>query len=163
MKIVVKNDKVLATHDDNQEVEGLYEGAAVFSVSENYRAGDDFIVSLDLIKPEKIKGLKAACGQELLGGFYSSALGQAHKYETKEVDQTNLMGMVLDGESDYYKCWNIEGTAQEWVFHTIEQLTQVFKDGKAWRKGVFQKLAVLENMVQSATTIEQVDAVVWGS
>jgi hypothetical protein len=59
MKVVTKNGKVIATHSDEQEVEGLYPGADVFCYEGKVQPGDDdpraSLSTVDALKVLRIK------------------------------------------------------------------------------------------------------------
>ena len=119
---------------------------------------------LEQKKSEKINEINVACAKAITSGFSSDALGDTHTYQSEQTDQLNLIGVVIAGQDDYFKCgiedadgnvtWNYEK-------HTIAQLQQVLQDGKVHKQGLLQKANTLKTQVANATTIADVEAIVW--
>jgi len=120
--------------------------------------------TLDDFKTLKTIDINSACSEAITSGFTSDALGGAHIYQSEQPDQLNLIGLVAAGTDDYFKCgitdangnitWNYE-------LHTIVQLQQVLADGKVHKQGLLQKANTLKAQVAVATTVKDVEAVVW--
>jgi len=116
------------------------------------------------LKASKTSEINSACSKAITSGFTSSALGTPHTYQSEQTDQLNLIGVVTAGQDDYFKCgitdangnvtWNYE-------LHTIVQLQQVLADGKVHKQGLLQKANTLKAQVTGATTVKDVEAVVW--
>jgi len=112
--------------------------------------------------------LTATCAGAITGGFTSSALGTPHTYPNDPTSQTNLMGSVLASMlpgvpatwTTAYWCMD---TAGSWAFqpHTIPQIQQAGADGKAWVLGCQTQLATMRSQAAAATTIAQIQAIVW--
>lgn len=112
--------------------------------------------------------LRAACTAEIIGGFSSSALGAAHTYPSTPNDQTNLIGAVTASQSPglpsgwtcNFWCADSSGVwAQR--SHTAAQIQKVLADGVVAREAASTKLVNAETQVQSATTVADVQKVVW--
>jgi len=120
--------------------------------------------TLDKLKESKTSEINSACSKAITSGFTSSALGTSYSYQSEQTDQLNLIGVVTAGQDDYFKCgvadangnitWNYE-------LHTIAQLQQVLGDGKVHKQGLLQKANTLKAQVTGATTVKDVEAVVW--
>jgi hypothetical protein len=84
-----------------------------------------------------------------------------HKYEPKIEDQINLLGSIQMNVDRPCRCWNPEGTKQEWYQHTVDQLKQVFFDGAVMVMNNLVKVSTLKEQVDAATTIEEINNIQW--
>jgi len=124
----------------------------------------DLVKELKELKKIAKQDINSACAKAITSGFTSSALGTQHTYQSEQIDQLNLIGVVTAGQDDYFKCgvedadgnvtWNYEK-------HTIAQLQQVLQDGKVHKQGLLQKANTLKTQVANATTVKDVEAIVW--
>jgi predicted NAD/FAD-dependent oxidoreductase len=109
----------------------------------------------------KIAELNTKCGQVIVSGFVSSALGVAHTYPSDLEAQGNL-GMALKRLEDttlasiYFKTIDTG-----YLAHTKTQLTQVFYDGFDYGNVQITHYNQLKAQVNAATTVAQVQAIVW--
>jgi hypothetical protein len=153
------------------DVAGAVESALIAPTDSPFYQGgivSDESQSLDAAKARKLASLKSACRMQIVAGFQSDALGVAHLYPAKDLDQTNLVGTVvasLIAGADAawvtpFWCADAEGA---WVFemHTAGQIQQVGIASKASILAALSKNEALASTVASATTIEQVEAVTW--
>lgn len=108
----------------------------------------------------KILELRKLCERDIINGFQSSALGEPYYYQSGRDDQLNLIGVVTAGEDTLYKC-SLDGTLWEYKIHTITQLKQVLKDGKAIKSNLLQKYTTLKNQILNTTSIEELEAIKW--
>lgn len=115
-------------------------------------------------KASKIKEINIACGNEIESGFISNALGTEYTYQSEQIDQLNLIGLVASGTDDYFKAGvtDVDGNITwNYELHTIGQLKQVLEDGKAHKQTLLQKANTLKAQVNTATTQADLDAIVW--
>lgn len=128
--------------------------------------------TIDDIKKEKTNEINKKCSDEITAGFKSNALGSEYIYQSEQIDQLNLIGVVTAGQDDYFKCGvqsieldenNQETIVVNWDYkmHTIAQLQNVLKDGKAIAQTLLQKANALKVQVANATTIDEVNAIQW--
>ena len=120
--------------------------------------------TLEQLKTSKTSEINTACGNEIVSGFKSDALGTAHNYQSAEIDQLNLIGAVAGGTEDYFKAGTKDADdviTYEYKMHTAVQLLQVLNDGKAHKQTLLQKANGLKVQVAEATTVEEVEAIVW--
>lgn len=116
----------------------------------------------------QIGAINAACQAAIFAGFTSSALGAAHTYPAKSLDQQNLSASVLAslmpnlpvGWTTPFWCADANG-AWAYVQHTAAQIQQVGQDGKAAILAALNKNQTLQGQIMSATTPAEVQAVVW--
>lgn len=119
-------------------------------------------------KASKINKINTFCETEIMNGFASSALGSEKHYQSEQIDQLNLIGVVAGGVDDYFKC-GIEDVDFEtngiikWGYesHTIAQLKQVLNDGKVIKQRLLQKALERKASVDTASTVAEVDAITW--
>jgi hypothetical protein len=119
-------------------------------------------------KAAKVAELTAVCRAAILAGFMSSALGAPYSYPAKDTDQQNLNASVvaslLPGLADDWAtpfwCADAQGV---WAFrmHTVAQIQQVGKDGKAAIVAAMVKNQALADQVAAATTVADVEAIAW--
>lgn len=112
-------------------------------------------------KLQKIDKLKVDCTNYMQAGFVSNALGSAHTYDSSlPQDQTNLLGAKLAGIDQQYTCTDSNGYKSR-KLHTYAQINQVFIDGMFHVQTAKSHLYDLIVVVNQASTIEAVEAVVW--
>lgn len=160
-----KNSKVFAFEDDAKQevIDTMIKKFNLISISEN-EFNELIAPSIDVIKSTKTNEINTKCSNEITAGFKSNALGSEHIYQSEQIDQLNLIGVVTAGQDDYFKCgvadadgnivWNYE-------MHTITQLQNVLKDGKAIAQALLQKANTLKVQVANAQTIDEVNAIQW--
>jgi len=104
--------------------------------------------------------LSSSCAAAIVSGFQSSALGEPHTYPSTQNDQTNLIGSVAAGVPVTFWCEDSTG-AWSYAQHTADQIKQVLIDAATARMAYSQKLAGYVAQVAAATTVEDVQAIVW--
>ena len=125
--------------------------------------------SIEEIKSQKINEINTLCSGQIISGFTSIALDTAtpttYHYQSEQIDQLNLIGLVSGGVDDVLKCSKDDGngnpTTWNYELHTIAQLTQVLNDGKAYKISLLTKAADLKVQVEAAATQAELDAIVW--
>lgn len=109
----------------------------------------------------QITTITQSCADAIIAGFTSSALGTVHTYPSQPNDQTNLISAVASGLPNVpFWCADLTGV---WgiVAHTDVQIKQVLVDGGTTRIGYSAKLAALVTRIRAATTVADVQAIVW--
>ena len=155
-----KNNEIFAY--DNEQVKQGY-GKNLIPITEEELA-ELLKPTLKQAKKQKISEINGKCKQEIEAGVASSALGSEHIYQSEPVDQINLMGVVLAGQDSLFKCGVKDDKGNiTWSYkqHTIAQLQQVLQDGKVHKQGLLQKANTLKTQVANATTVKDVEAIVW--
>jgi hypothetical protein len=125
------------------------------------KSSDDI---LNEAKAAKIAELNQMCNQTILAGFTSSALGQEYHYPFDGEAQANLTGALALLNADP-TLTTVEFKVLETgklVDHTRDQFLQVCKDAFAFKNSMIKKYHDLKDQVEAATTIEEVNAIVWG-
>jgi len=124
--------------------------------------------SIDHVRAAQIDAITTACQSAIIGGFSSSALGAAHHYPSQLTDQQNLSASVLASlipglPADWTTLFWCADQAGKWSYaeHTIAQIQQVGQDGKAAIVGAIQKKAVLVDKINTAPTVDAVQALIW--
>jgi hypothetical protein len=128
------------------------------------------IPQYDLVKSKalKAKAISAACEQQILAGFTSSALGTAHTYPNNDRDQVNLSGSILRSTlpntqpTDVYPflCKD-SNEVWEYQLHTAAQIQQVGTDSYNFILAARVKNATLQYMISQATNQAGLDSIVW--
>ena len=144
-QVVVSGDKYVYL-DTKEEVE------ASIAREAEIKNHNDF---LQLLKDAKSKEINIACKNDIESGFVSNALGAEHTYQSGQIDQLNLIGLVASGADDYFKA---DG---EYKLHTAEQLQQVLNDGKTYKQTLLQKANMLKSKIIEATTEEEIEGIAW--
>lgn len=119
--------------------------------------------TLDDLKTSKLLFINTSCETAIVGGFTSSALGYEHIYPSQRDDQLNLQGLIIDGENDFFKCKVTEDETAVWELkpHTIDQLVMVGKALKSHVKTNTARAYELKAQINAATTVEELDGIVW--
>lgn len=127
------------------------------------------LLTLDQVKAAQIAALNLACQTEITGGYTSAALGSVHTYGSQDHDQRNLTdamnaslapGLASDWKT---KIWCAVGSAWAITDHTAAQIQQAHSDWIAFRVARQVKLAGLTLQVNSAATVDSIQAIVWNS
>jgi len=109
----------------------------------------------------KIELLKADCTTAIQAGFTSTALGEAHVYDSAlPQDQTNLLGARMAGIDMMFTCTDSAGYKSQ-KFHTVAQMAQVYQAGMVHLQTQKARFYARKLAVEQAATIDAVDAVVW--
>lgn len=123
---------------------------------------------LESAKKAKLDELYSTCGEVIVSGFMSSALGEPHLYPTKQTDQLNLTALVTlsmypETPSEWQELFWCKDTNGVWDmrYHNGEQIRQVGADVSIGIKMSIKYKADLEAVVHAATTVEEVNAVIW--
>ncbi|MGR2705446.1 MULTISPECIES: DUF4376 domain-containing protein [Pseudomonas] len=124
-------------------------------------------------KPEQLKALyqqrnseiNSACEAEIIGGFWSAALGAPHQYPSKLDDQLNLTGVILQGFDNPYGCRDEQGV-KELRPHTAKQLRQVSEDFTTFKMELLQRANQLKQKLDKALAdgdMSALEVVTWES
>lgn len=110
---------------------------------------------------DKMTELKDKCRKTVMGTFTSSALGVAHTYDFDYEAQLNLSAEYADVNADATVTVKWKTVDAGDIIHNATQIKQLFKDGKAWKQSNVDKYRNLRDQVNAATTVAQVQAIVW--
>jgi hypothetical protein len=126
--------------------------------------------SLEALRTRKAAEMSQRCADTILGGFVSSALGEAHTYPAKPSDQANLTGSVVrsfypnvgvDWLTPFW-CADADGV---WAFrmHTAAQIQHVGDDAVAARLECMGKNEQMQGLVAAAATADELAIINWPS
>jgi hypothetical protein len=115
-----------------------------------------------------VERMRVACEQQIVAGFMCAALGEAHLYPAKVQDQANLIASVTDslmaGDDAAWRTqfWCADA-AGAWEFrdHTVDQIQQVGKTGKAAILAAMGKNELLRRQIEAASTAAQIESITW--
>lgn len=103
--------------------------------------------------------------------FTSSALGAPYKYKSDVTSQINLIGAVIatspligvvqPGYQISYPVVLVSTEEFSYELHTFTQLRTVIEDLSLFKLGWYETFNTLRLQVPDATTIEELDALVW--
>lgn len=172
MKIFVKNDKILATHDDSQDVESLYDYDFVYNIektvfidfnknfSEQFEYNINDIENQRVIKKEEIKN-------SFINSFYlgmESSIGM--KVDCRRDENSNdlqnfesLLKFMKNNDvtTTQIKLWDnstsrliIQSELEIIINEIISHVIQLYN--KKWQ---------LETLIESATTIDEIKEIKW--
>jgi hypothetical protein len=118
------------------------------------------------VQASQIKALDAACAEQIVSGFNSSALGTPHLYASTPTDQANLVSAAVAAASApagwTTPCWcGAPGAAWTFEQHTAAQIMQVHSDFLATVAGARMRLAALVAAVQAETDVAVIQAERW--
>jgi hypothetical protein len=126
--------------------------------------------SLNRLRPKLIRDIVKKCGEEIVAGFSSSALGTPHMYPSDTNSQLNLNGSITDSYDPtnspewvtMFSCVNSEGI---WArrMHTSEQIRLVGKECKLLVTNCLLKKDRLVKLIELAETLEQAQQFTWSS
>lgn len=109
---------------------------------------------------EKLLELKRNVNEAILGNFISPTTG--HEYEFSEYDQANFTQQMLLLVADPTI------TTVDWktvdagiISHTRDQFFAIVNDANAHKRGNLSKFWNLEAQLKLATTIPEIEAIVW--
>lgn len=119
---------------------------------------DDIPALVERRYVEQLQAVNAACEAEISAGFWSSALGAPHRYDTLLEDQINLTGMVLRGLDGPYACRDEQGL-KAFRAHSAEQLRQVGDEFTAFKLERLQKVHTLKVLLAEARALGDLDAI----
>lgn len=123
----------------------------------------DAAPTLEAKKEEQKDRINVSCRETIVEGFLSSALGTSHRYDSEIEDQINLIGATIaagSGTTISYNCYDDNGT-KLWHVHTPAQMLQVYVDGLMFKSIQLNKASTLKNLIDAATTIEEVETIEW--
>jgi hypothetical protein len=118
-------------------------------------------------KVRKKAEINLACSAAIVGGFESDALGSTHTYPSTQEDQLNLTGLIqlslielVDGWSTYFACADSKGVWSK-VPHTAKQIQTVGATFAKLKLKIIATKDALNASIDSATTVEAVNAISW--
>lgn len=126
-----------------------------------------WVIPLETLKVQISDDIRKMCRTVILRGFSSSALGSDYKYPSKELDQQNLNSFVvtsmLESDPEWVAPFWCADASDVWELrmHTAAQIQQVARDARAYITEQSAKNARLQAAIISATTKEELDAIVW--
>lgn len=113
-------------------------------------------------KKAKIAELKAALEKAIKSGFSSSALGQAHTYDSEQHNIDWIQAAVLSGAKTQITCDDGAGTkSKQPREHTVAQCKQVLTDGMTKLLQRKTRFRALRDQVNAAADIAAVEAIKW--
>jgi hypothetical protein len=113
-------------------------------------------------KTNKIVEFSLLAQNDIVNGFYSSALGDSNYYDSQPEDQLNLIGAVASGTTMPYSCrTGGPNGIKEYKIHTNAQLVQVINDGKDVKLLALQKFNTKKNDIINAPSLEAADLITW--
>ena len=123
----------------------------------------DWVPDLPYVHQQQMAAINEACSAEITGGFWSSALGQAHQYSSELDDQLNLTGVILAGLDSPYACRDVQGK-KDFQLHTFAQLRRVGDDFTLFKLQLLQKANQLKQKLDQALAgndLAALEAVTW--
>ena len=114
-------------------------------------------------KKAKIAELKAAVERAIKSGFNSSALGQAHTYDSEQHNIDWIQAAVLSADKTQITCDDGTGgaTSKTPREHTVAECNQVLIDGMAKLLTHKTRVRTLRDQVNAAADVQAVEAVKW--
>ena len=113
-------------------------------------------------KKTKIAELKAAVEKVIKSGFSSSALGQAHTYDSEQHNIDWIQAAVLSGKKTQITCDDGTGAkSKKPREHTTAQCKTVLTDGMAKLLTRKTRFRTLREQVDVAADVRAVEAIKW--
>lgn len=116
---------------------------------------------LEIAKGDKIREIETAYEDTVHTCFPSNSLGSVYWYHSDLEGHVNLIGAVLANQDVPYRCSLTKMGALSFITHTAAQIQQVFQDGVTIKIGAIQNRATKLAAVESATTVAEVEAIIW--
>lgn len=135
-----------------------YQNAGNWSISEGQIVPNPNLLANT--QTAQVQSLSNACAMQILSGFTSSALGSVNNYASKEVDQRNLTQSAQSLKGGLLSCQNAAGVWSRQL-HTQAQSQQALEDFVTARDAARLKLQTYEAQIAAATTVAQVQAILW--
>lgn len=113
---------------------------------------------LEKNKGDKLLSIKEACTNSIFNGFIAS---NGNEYGFNELDQANFTQqtiLILSGDTRPIR-WKTRNNGV--VEHTVGEFQAVINDAAAHKLAQQEKYWALETQILSATTVEEIEAVVW--
>jgi len=120
-------------------------------------------------KNDKIAELSKACNQVIISGFTSNALGYDCIYDSEEVDQLNITGVLTmisptpDNQMGYSAPYAVRPivdgvvTPKVYLTHSYFQLRKALTDGGTFKLVMLQKFNDKRDLVSVADTIDKIN------
>lgn len=124
--------------------------------------------TLHELKALKLSTINNLCELSIVGGFKSSALGEEYFYYSTLEEQTTLNSLINLGFDSNFKAQKIslvdgvevKGERKQYP-HTLAQLRQILIDGAIHIKTQIDKKDELEVLINSSTTVEELELIEW--
>ena len=110
-------------------------------------------------RQSKIAELKAVVEKAIKSGFSSSALGQAHTYDSEQHNIDWIQAAVLSAKKTQITC--DDGAKKKPREHTVAQCKQVLTDGMAKLLTRKTRFRTLRDQVNAAADVKAVEAIKW--
>lgn len=176
MKVVLYNDaKIINIIENckNVKVDGDYitwEDGGLQNVKVKFAVvSDDSVIEnvddlqyegLEEAKKIKKEELSKACRDKILTGFSSSTTGNSYKFD--EEDQLNFvhrMVMLLADPSVSKVDWKTKDKGV--VSHNRQDFMKIVSEADSHKSSNIQKYRDLENQINNATTVDEVNSIKW--
>ena len=117
-------------------------------------------VDISIYKTNQTNKISSACGESIVSGFFSNALGSLYQYPCDSNTQANITNLSLSGANGSVWCGN-SPTNWNFVPHTPTQLKHLHLDMILHIQTNQTKFSELLIQIQDATTPEAVQAINW--
>lgn len=123
----------------------------------------NWVPNLSYVHQQQTTAINDACSAEITGGFWSSGLGEPHRYSSEQSDQLNLIGVIQRGLDSPYACRDAQGS-KEFRLHTAAQLRQVGDDLTVYKLHLLQWADHLKQQLDAAlegSDLPALEAITW--
>ena len=162
MQLVIQNGIVIATHDDSQNIVGLYPGATILPVIGQYKVGDPSpTFNLAQAQAIKIQAIQAAWNAKEDGGF--PYLGKTIQSDPRTVQRINYARIgaeaaIAAGQASVYS-GNWLCADGSLLPLTAQQAVDMATAYSMFGLGLYNHAQALFLQVLSATTADQVNQI----
>lgn len=139
-----------------------------------YLFGQAPLKQLDSLKAEKIREIDDACSRAILAGFWYIYEGEKLHFSYDVFDQQNFadtannsLALIIEGRVDVEVRWNaytdIEHSNLLVLSLNPNQFLEIYQQGASFghKAVLMEKAGVLKELVKTAQTAEEVEAVGW--
>jgi hypothetical protein len=118
--------------------------------------GNKWVIDIEKLKAEKIAELADARWSEETGGYVYN--GHEFHSDRESQDRVFQAYMASLGNPNFTATWK---TKTGWLEMTASDFITLYNEFQAFLQGLYQKEKALQEQVQAAATIEEVEAVEW--
>jgi len=118
--------------------------------------GEKWVINIEQLKAEKIAKIAELRWQEETGGY----MYNGHEFHSDRESQDRVFQAYIASinEPTFTTIWK---TKTGWLKMTASDFITLYNEFQAFLQGLYQKEKALQEQVQAATTVDELEAVEW--
>ena len=118
--------------------------------------GEKWVINIEQLKAEKIAKIAELRWQEETGGY----MYNGHEFHSDRESQDRVFQAYIASinEPTFTAIWK---TKTGWLKMTASDFITLYNEFQAFLQGLYQKEKALQEQVQAATTVDELEAVEW--